>query len=66
MNGNSFGKAEFYVMDPLGQISISAWADNSTFGGDDVVRWEKDKIVTENGVKACLEIVQRTAKNAFL
>lgn len=62
----SYGSGEFFVHDMTGDIAIGCWADRFPFlGAQEVGRWEKDKLLTNKGIDACLEIVQRTAKNAF-
>lgn len=60
------GSGEFFVHDTTGKIEIDCWADVLTFGGRKVNRWEQNRILKEEGVKACLEIVQRTVRNALL
>jgi transposase InsO family protein len=49
-----------------GQVTTDAWADSGTFGGQEFHRWEKEKKLTDKGLRACLGIVRRTTKNAFL
>ena len=61
-----YGNGDFYQNSMTRGISINCWADSSIFGGQEVRRWEKDKLLTPSGINACLEIVQRTSQNAFI
>ena len=60
------GSGEFFVDDRTGEVMINCWADVLTFGGRKVNRWEQNRLLKEEGIKACLEIVQKTAINAPL
>lgn len=66
VGGSHYGKGEFYEHDMTRSIYVGCWADDYTFGGKWINRWGKDKLLTDNGIMACLKIVQKTAKNAFL
>lgn len=59
------GCTEFNI-DPFGKIECDAWADDGRFGGQNFQSWEKQRQLTPKGLTACLEVVQRTTRNAFL
>lgn len=62
----SYGSGDFYEHSKTRNIQTDAWADGYRFGGQEINRWGKDKLLTPIGIDACLEIVQRTARNAFI
>lgn len=66
-----YGSGEFFVDDVTGKVRIDCWADDSWFsGGKDIGKWPhgwtQEKLFTDEGINACLEIVQRTSRNAFI
>lgn len=61
----SYGRGEFYE-DSQGSVRVSCWADGFKFGGQEINKWEKDELLSKDGVSASLEIVQRTVINAFV
>lgn len=62
----SYGVGEFHEQEITGGIRINCWADGPTYGGKWINRWGQKELLTNKGIDACLEIVQRTTKNAFL
>lgn len=62
------GSGEFYINDDEagGKVDIHSWADDIPFGGQNISAWEQKKILSKKGLNACLGIVQRTSKNAFV
>lgn len=66
LSEGAYGSAEFYLDSMTGNVRIRSWADGFTYGGQEVNRWKPNKLLTDKGINACLEIVQRTAKNAFV
>ena len=61
-----YGYGEFHI-DERGRITIDCWADDSKFaGGQNVNKRSQEEIMTSKGLDACLEIVQRTTRNAFI
>lgn len=62
----SYGTGDFYEDSITGNIRTDCWADGFTFGGQRINTWDKKKLLTLTGMDACLEIIQRTTKNAFI
>lgn len=62
-----YGNGDFYQDSMIGRgIRTDSWADSSIFGGQEINRWKENKLLTDKGINASLEIVQRTTRNAFL
>ncbi len=59
------GSGEFFVNDASGKVTIDCWADRGYSGSEEIEKWTQEKLFTEEGLNACLEIVQRTSRNAF-
>lgn len=62
-----YGKGEFYASDyPSRDIEIDCWANDKTFGGEALGSyWKDEKVLSEEGKKGCLRIVQRTLRQAY-
>lgn len=61
------GSGEFYIHPDAKKLIIDCWADESRFtGGREIKDWPEERLITEKGLEACLEIVQRTSRNAFI
>ncbi|OGH15791.1 MAG: hypothetical protein A3C22_00240 [Candidatus Levybacteria bacterium RIFCSPHIGHO2_02_FULL_37_10] len=61
------GSGEFFVHDMTGEVTIHCWADGWNYsGGKEIGRWPQEEVLTDKGLNACLDIIQRTSKNAFI
>lgn len=66
-----YGTGEFYINDVTKEVKIDCWADDSRYtGGRDIGtwphKWTQKKLMSKQGLNACLDIVQRTSRQAFL
>lgn len=59
------GEGEFYVNDMTGKLGVNCWTDQSAYGGRIVDNWPEDGLLTDQGIQACLNVVQRTVDRAF-
>lgn len=63
----TYGSGEFFVNDETGKVMINCWADDTRYaGGKEIRKWTQEKLLTGEGADACLDIIQRTSKNAFI
>lgn len=62
----SYGSGEFYIEERFNHIEIDCWADGFLFGGKNINSWPEEKKMTLDGINACIEIVERTVRNAFI
>jgi len=62
----NYGSGEFYIDERFNRIEIDCWADNFRYGGKGISSWPEKKQLSLDGVNACIEIVDRTIKNAFI
>lgn len=60
-----YGTGDFYQHSMTRSIQTDCWADGFIFGGQRINTWGKEKLLTPIGINACLEIIQRTTRNAF-
>lgn len=60
------GSGEFFVDGPFSSINVNCWADGWRYGGKGVGRWPKEELQTEKGIQACIDVVKRLEKNAFV
>lgn len=63
---SSYGSGDFYMDSMTRGICTDSWADSSIHDGVETNRWSQNELLTEKGINAYLEIVQRTTRNAFL
>lgn len=68
---HGWGSGEFYIDDVTKKVDLDCWADNGMYtGGRDIGtwphKWTQEKLMSEQGLNACLDIVQRTSHQAFL
>lgn len=54
-------QGEFYV-DKIAGLSVSCWADAGMYGGEDLRRWGRSRILTQNGVNASVALIQRVVE----
>lgn len=60
----TYGSGEFYV-NALNAMGVDCWADDWQFGGKEVSRWTRDRLLTDEGIGACIEIIKRLEERAF-
>lgn len=61
------GAGEFYIDDATKEVKIDCWADDSRYtGGREIKRWPPKELMSKEGLNACLDIAQRTSRQAFL
>lgn len=60
----SHGSGEFYI-DDFNRVTIRFWADDWPFGGDEVDKWESERLQSDPGINACKVVVKETIRRAF-
>lgn len=61
-----YGSGNFFVNDVSGEVTIDCWADRGYSGSKEIGRWPQEELLTDKGLTACLDIIQRTSRNAFI
>ena len=62
----TYGSGEFFVHDDLDRIMVNCWADSCRYGGREISKWPRETLQSARGIEACLEIVKRLERNAFV